>query len=59
MKPMELHLKKNGLHNALGVKPGHPIPHDLLNKALNSSDPHMRKMAQFAKNAARWGKREK
>lgn len=40
---------KGGLHRALGVPEGNKIPQNLLTKALNSSNTHVRKMAQFAK----------
>jgi hypothetical protein len=42
---------KGRLHKALGVPEGKPIPAAKLASALNSSDPHVRKMAQFAKTA--------
>ena len=40
---------KGRLHRALGVPEGEKIPPGKLAKAENSEDPHMRKMAQFAK----------
>jgi hypothetical protein len=49
-------LNKGGLHRALGVKEGTPIPADKLSGALKSKNPHMRKMAQFAQNTKSWGK---
>ena len=39
-----------GLHRALHVPEGEPIPAAKLNKALKSKDQHLRAMAQFAKN---------
>lgn len=41
---------KGGLHRALGVKEGTPIPASKLAGALHSSSPHLKHMAQFAKN---------
>lgn len=42
------HLNKGGLHRALGVPEGKPIPADKLEKAKNSDNPHVKKMAEFA-----------
>lgn len=42
------HLHKGGLHNALHVPQGQPIPQDKLEKAKNSSNPHIAHMARFA-----------
>lgn len=47
---------KGRLHKALGVPEGAPIPATKLAAALNSSDPHVRKMANFAKTARSFGK---
>lgn len=47
-------LDKGGLHRALGVPQGKPIPANKLAKALKSKDAHLRKMAQFAKNAKKF-----
>jgi hypothetical protein len=41
---------KGRLHRALHVPEDKPIPAAKLAKAADSSDPHMRRMAQFAKN---------
>ena len=41
---------KGRLHKALGVAAGKKIPAKKLSKALHSDNPHMRHMAQFAKN---------
>lgn len=38
-----------GLHRALGVPQGQKIPGSKLTKALHSSNPHMRRMANLAK----------
>lgn len=40
---------KGRLHAALHVPEGQPIPAAKLAKASNSKNPHMRRMAQFAK----------
>ena len=41
-------LNKGGLHRALHVEEGKPIPAAKLSAAKNSSNEHVRKMAQFA-----------
>lgn len=48
---MAFNLKKGGLHKALGLTPGTPIPISTLNEHKNSPDAHMRKMVNFALNA--------
>lgn len=45
---------KGRLHEALGVPQGQKIPAAKLATAENSKDPHMRQMANYAKNAAKW-----
>ena len=42
------HLRKGGLHRALGVPEDQPIPKDKLEKAKSSSDTHIAHMARFA-----------
>jgi hypothetical protein len=42
------HLNKGGLHRALGVPEGQPIPADKLEKAKNSKNEHVKHMANFA-----------
>jgi hypothetical protein len=54
---MAIEIKKSHegkLHRALGVPEGKPIPWADKVKAANSKDPAMRKMGNFAKNAAKW-----
>jgi len=41
-------MNKGGLHRALGVPEGEKIPADKMQKALNSKNAHVRKMASFA-----------
>lgn len=41
-------LRKGGLHRALGIPEDQPIPADRLEKARNSKNPHVVKMANFA-----------
>jgi hypothetical protein len=41
---------KGDLHTALHIKKGEKIPMGKLNKATHSENPHLRHMAQFAKN---------
>lgn len=48
------HLNKGGLHRALGVKEGSPIPPEKLQGAMNSSNPHVKKMAEFAHTMEGW-----
>ncbi len=54
MKPLKLKLKKGGLHKATHTPEDKPIPGYKLAEALRSKNAHMRKMAQFAKNAKKW-----
>jgi hypothetical protein len=42
------HMRKGGLHRALGVPEGEPIPAAKLAAAKKSEDPHVAKMAHFA-----------
>lgn len=48
------HLRKGGLHKALGISSGETIPADKLESAKNSDNEHLRKMAQFAINAKKF-----
>lgn len=53
----KIHIKpshKGRLHSALGVEPDTSIPEGKLQEALDSDDPHLRKMANFARNAKSW-----
>lgn len=42
------HLRKGGLHRALGIDESEPIPEKKLEAARNSDSEHVRKMAEFA-----------
>jgi len=42
------HLRKGGLHRALGISEDKPIPADRLEKARNSKNSHVAHMANFA-----------
>lgn len=42
------HLRKGGLHRALGVPEGEKIPAKKVAAARNSDNEHIRKMAEFA-----------
>jgi hypothetical protein len=42
------HLRKGGLHKALGVPQGQSIPAEKMEHAKNSSNEHVRHMANFA-----------
>jgi hypothetical protein len=48
------HLRQGALHRALHVPAGENIPASKLMTALHSSNPHMRKMANFARNAKKF-----
>ena len=50
------HLRKGGLHKALGVPAGEKIPEDKLASARNSSNEHVKKMADFAHTMKSWKK---
>jgi hypothetical protein len=47
-------IKKGAFHEWLGKDPGEPITDKDIEKGLKSSDPHVKKMAQFAKNAKKF-----
>ena len=53
---IKVKVKKGSFHEWLGKKPGDPITDADIEKGLKSDDPHVRKMAQFAKNAKKWNK---
>jgi hypothetical protein len=42
------HLRKGGLHRALGIKESEPIPAEKLEAARHSSNSHIQHMANFA-----------
>lgn len=42
------HLRKGGLHEALGVPKGEKIPAEKVASARNSDNPHIAHMANFA-----------
>lgn len=48
------HLRRGGLHKALGVKPGEKIPAGKLASARNSSNSHIAHMANFAHTMKSW-----
>lgn len=52
-----IHIKeshKGDLHSALHVPQDEKIPANKINKALHSTDTHLKRMANFARNAAHW-----
>ena len=51
---MDLHLDQGGFHRWLGKREDEPITDADIERGLNSSDPHARKMAQFVKNSRSW-----
>jgi len=50
------HMNKGGLHRALGVPEGEKIPAAKLEAAKNSSNEHVRHMANFASTMEGWKK---
>lgn len=59
MKNVSLHralhdMNKGGLHRALGVPEGKPIPADKLAKAKASDNPHVAHMANFTATMEGW-----
>jgi hypothetical protein len=48
-------LRKGGLHDALNIPKDEKIPAERLEKAKNSSNPHVKKMAVLANNMKHWG----
>ncbi len=59
--PMNVHVKKGAFHEWLGKKEDEEITQVDIDKGLASDDSHVRKMANFAKNAQKWkhGKKAK
>ena len=49
-----MHLNKGGLHRALHVPEGEKIPEEKLSSARNSSNEHVKKMAELAHTMAGW-----
>lgn len=49
-----MHLNKGGLHRALGVPEGTKIPEEKIQSARNSSNSHIRRMAELAHTMAGW-----
>jgi hypothetical protein len=55
-KPLKLNLKRNALHAQLGVPVGQKIPKGRLRRAAHSTNTLLARRAQFAINAAKWGR---
>jgi hypothetical protein len=55
-KPAIKPANKGKLHKALGIPEGQTISVGAIHAAMRSKNPHMRKMANFANNARKWGK---
>ena len=51
-----MHMKRGGLHKALGVPQGEEIPHDKMVEAAHSTKPHVRRMANLAKTLKKLGR---
>lgn len=47
---------ENRFHEYLGIPAGKPIPMRRVLDALKSGDSHVRRMANFARNAKKWSK---
>jgi DNA-binding PadR family transcriptional regulator len=47
-------LRKGNLHRALGVAEGEKIPAAKLAAARNSTNPHVKRMAEFAHTMSTW-----
>ena len=52
--PIEGPINKGGFHKWLGKSEDSPITEADIERGLNSDDPHVVKMAQFAKNSRKW-----
>jgi hypothetical protein len=52
--PDTSHLDKGAFHRWLGKSEDQPITESDIKKGLNSKDPHVNKMANFARNARKW-----
>jgi hypothetical protein len=50
------HLRKGGLHRALGIPEGEKIPAEKIAKARNSSNAHIAHMANFAHTMGKFKK---
>ncbi len=48
------HLRRGGLHEALGIPQGQKIPAAKLEEAKNSDDPHVAHMANLASTMKGW-----
>ena len=51
------HLKKGGLHNALGISTDKDIPKDKVEAATHSTNSHVKAMAIMAQNMSKWNKK--
>lgn len=49
LKPFKI--EKGAFHKWLGKKPGAPLTDEDIDRGMRAPDPHVRRMAQFAKNA--------
>lgn len=52
-------MNRGGLHMALGVKMGTPIPAAKMAQAMNSKNPKIKKMAVLAKTLGKFKKKKK
>ena len=58
-KKKDFKIEKGAFHKWLGKKPDQPITDADIEKGLKSKDPHVKHMAQFAKNAKKWHDKSK
>lgn len=56
-KPMDLDIKKGGLHESLAIPKDESIPMGKKEAALKSKSPLVRKQAQLAINMSKWDKK--
>jgi hypothetical protein len=47
-------LRHGGLHRALGISESETIPKEKIAAARNSTNPHVKKMAEFAHTMSKW-----
>lgn len=52
-------VKSGSFHEWLGKSKDKPITEADIQRGLKSPDPHIRKMAQFAKNSKKWNHKKK
>lgn len=51
------HLRKGGLHRALGISENEVIPKSKVEAATHSENKHLAQMARFAQTMGKWNKK--